>query len=152
MIDPATIALAASAFAAVKKGIALGKDVEGMYKDVSRWMGAVHEIETKHNKQKKRLLNKSIEEEALQSWTAMKQIKKQREELRLYMLSINPQAWNEFVSIEGQIRKDRLRAEQRRKARIKRNIEIAVISILIIFIGVGLWALVWFAMKARGLV
>ena len=151
MIDPATIALAASAFAAVKKGIALGKDVEGMYKDVSRWMGAVHEIESKHNKQKQSFFNKSVEEEALQSWTAMKQIKKQREELRLYMLSINPQAWNEFVGIEGQIRKDRLRAEQRRRARIKKNIEITVITILMILIGAGLWFLVWFAMKARGL-
>jgi hypothetical protein len=151
MIDPATIALAASAFAAVKKGIALGKDVEGMYKDVSRWMGAVHDIETKHNKQKQSLFNKSVEEEALQSWTAMKQIKKQREELRLYMLSVNPNAWNEFVRIEGQVRKDRLRAEHQRKARIKKNIEIAVITILMIFIGAGLWFLVWFAMKARGL-
>jgi len=152
MIDPATIALAASAFAAVKKGIALGKDVEGMYKDVSRWMSACHDIESKHNKQKQRFFNKSVEEEALQSWTAMKQIKKQREELRLYMLSINPQAWNEFVGIEGQIRKDRLRAEQQRKARIKKNIEITIITILMILIGAGLWFLVWFAMKARGLV
>ena len=151
MIDPATIALAASAFAAVKKGIALGKDVEGMYKDVSRWMGAVHEIETKHNKQKQKFFNKSVEEEALQSWTAMKQIKKQREELRLSMLSIKQQDWNEFVGIEGQIRKDRLRAEQRRRARIKKNIEILAITILLICIGVGLWILVWWALHLRGL-
>jgi hypothetical protein len=67
------------------------------------------------------------------------------------MLSINPQAWNEFVGIEGQIRKDRIRAEQRRKARIKKNIEITIITILMICIGAGLWFLVWFAMKARGL-
>ena len=151
MIDPATIALAASAFAAVKKGIALGKDVEGMYKDVSRWMGAVHEIETKHNKQKQGLFNKSVQEEALQTWSAMKQIKKQREELRLYMLSQNPQAWNEFVKIEGQIRKDRLRAGQRRKARIKKNIEVTIITIMLICIGVGLWLLVWWALHLRGL-
>ena len=122
-----------------------------MYKDVSRWMGAVHEIEKSHNKQKQGFFNKSVQEEALQSWAAMKKIKQQREELRLYMLSINPQAWNEFVGIEGQIRKDRLRAEQRRKARIKKNIEITVITILMILIGAGLWFLVWFAMKARGL-
>jgi superfamily II RNA helicase len=151
MIDPATLALAASAFAAVKKGFALGKDVEGMYQDISRWMGAVHEIETTHNKQKQGFFNKSVQEEALQTWAAMKKIKQQREELRLFMLSQNPQAWNEFVSIEGQIRKDRLRAEQRRKARIKKNIEITLITILMICIGVGLWFLVWFAMKARGL-
>ena len=122
-----------------------------MYKDVSRWMGAVHEIETKHNKQKQGLFNKSVQEEALQTWSAMKQIKKQREELRLYMLSQNPQYWNEFVRIEGQIRKDRIRAEKRRKARIKKNIEVTIITILLICIGVGLWLLVWWALLLKGL-
>ena len=77
MIDPATIALAASAFAAVKKGIALGKDVEGMYKDVSRWMSACHDIESKHNKVKRRK-GQSVAEEALETYHAIKQIKKQR--------------------------------------------------------------------------
>lgn len=122
-----------------------------MYKDVSRWMGAVHEIEKSHNKQKQGFFNKSVQEEALQTWAAMKKIKQQREELRLYMLSQNPQAWNEFVKIEGQIRKDRIRAEQRRKARIKKNIEITIITILLICIGVGLWLLVWWALILKGL-
>lgn len=122
-----------------------------MYKDVSRWMGAVHEIEKSHNKQKQGFFNKSVQEEALQTWAAMKKIKQQREELRLYMLSQNPQAWNEFVRIEGQIRKDRLRAEQRRKARIKKNIEVTIITILLICIGVGLWLLVWWALLLKGL-
>ena len=122
-----------------------------MYKDVSRWMGAVHEIEKSHNKQKQGFFNKSVQEEALQTWAAMKKIKQQREELRLYMLSQNPQAWNEFVIIEGQIRKDRIRAEQKRKARIKKNIEVTIITILLICIGVGLWLLVWWALHLRGL-
>ncbi len=122
-----------------------------MYKDVSRWMGAVHEIEKSHNKQKQGFFNKSVQEEALQTWAAMKKIKQQREELRLYMLSQNPQAWNEFVKIEGQIRKDRIRAEQRRKARIRKNIEVTIITILLICIGVGLWLLVWWVLHLRGL-
>lgn len=142
MIDPATLALAASAFAAVKKGIALGKDVEGMYKDVSRWMSACHEIERTHDKQKNSLFRKSVEEEALETYAAMKRIKKQREELRLYMLSQNPQAWNDFIRIEGQVRKRRLEEEARRKAKIKRNLEIAAVAIAIILFGVGVWMLV----------
>lgn len=151
MIDPATIALAASAFAAVKKGISIGKDIEGMYKDVSRWMGACHDIEKSHNKQKSKLFNKSVEEEALQTWAAMRQIKKQREELRLYMLSINPQAWNEFVRLEGQIRKQRLAEEAERKRRIKRNIELTAIAVLVICLGFGAWMLIAWALYLRGL-
>ena len=151
MIDPATIALASTAFAAVKKGIAFGKDVEGMYKDVARWMGACHEIEKSHSKQKAKLFNKSVEEEALQTWAAMRQIKKQREELRLYMLSINPQAWNDFVKIEGQVRKQRIAEEEERKRILRRNIEIVSIAVVCIILGLGVWWLVAWALYLRGL-
>lgn len=142
MIDPATIALAASAFAAVKKGIALGKDVEGMYKDVSRWMSACHDIESKHNKVKRRK-GQSVAEEALETYHAINQIKKQREELRLYMLSINPNAWNDFVRIEGQVRKRRIEEEQARRRRIKKNIEIALLVICMLLVGFAFAFLVW---------
>jgi hypothetical protein len=67
------------------------------------------------------------------------------------MLSIRPDAWSEFLRVEGQVRKSRLEAEARRKAKIKKNIEIILITILMILIGAGLWFMVWFAMKARGL-
>ena len=121
MIDPATIALATSAFGLIKKGFAAGRDIETMAKDVSRWMGACHDIEKAHGKAKGRRFGGSVEEEALETWAALKKIKQQREELRLYMLSINPQAWNELVRLEGQIRKQRI-AEER--ARRERNEEI----------------------------
>lgn len=148
MIDPATIALAASAFAAVKKGIALGKDVEGMYKDVSRWMSACHDIESKHNKVKRRK-GQSVAEEALETYNAINQIKKQREELRLYMLSINPNAWNDFVRIEGQVRKRRIEEEQARRRRIKKNIEIALLVICMVLVSFAFAFLVWWVLFLR---
>lgn len=115
MIDPATIALATSAFGLIKRGFAAGREIETMAKDVSRWMGACHDIEKAHSKAKSRRFNKSIEEEALETWAALKKIKQQREELRLYMLAINPQAWNELVRLEGQIRKQRIAEEAERR-------------------------------------
>lgn len=117
MIDPATIALATTAFGLIKRGFAAGRDIETMAQDVSRWMGACHDIEKAHGKAKSRRFNKSIEEEALETWAALKKIKQQREELRLYMLSINPQAWNELVRLEGQIRKQRIAEEAERRRR-----------------------------------
>jgi len=117
MIDPATIALATSAFGLIKKGFAAGRDIETMAKDVSRWMGACHDIEKAHGKAKSRRFGGSVEEEALETWAALKKIKQQREELRLYMLSINPQAWNELVRLEGQIRKQRIAEEAERRRR-----------------------------------
>lgn len=150
MIDPATIALAASAFAAVKKGIAFGKDIEGMYKDVSRWMSACHEIESKHNKVKRKK-GQSVAEEAMETWAAVRKIRQQREELRLYMLSINPNAWNDFVRIEGQIRKQRAEEAEARRRQIKKTVEIIMIVLLMVSIGLAFGALVWWALHLKEL-
>lgn len=150
MIDPGTIALAASAFAAVKKGIAFGKDIEGMYKDVSRWMSACHDIETKHNKVKRKK-GQSVAEEAMETWAAVRKIRQQREELRLYMLSINPNAWNDFVRLEGQIRKKRAEEAEARRRQIKKTFEIIMIVLLMVCIGLAFGALVWWALHLRDL-
>lgn len=115
MIDPATIALASTAFGLIKRGFAAGREIETMAKDVSRWMGACHDIEKAHGKAKSRRFGGSVEEEALETWAALKKVKQQREELRLYMLAINPQAWNELVRLEGQIRKQRIAEEAERR-------------------------------------
>ena len=150
MIDPATIALAASAFAAVKKGIAFAKDVESMHKDISRWMSACHEIETKHNKVKRKK-GQSVAEEAMETWAAVRKIRQQREELRLYMLSINPQAWNDFVRLEGQIRKQRADEAEAKRKQIKKMFEITMIVLLMVCIGLAFGALVWWALHLRDL-
>lgn len=116
MIDPVTgLAIATSAWKIIRQGFAAGREIESMAGDVSRWMSACHDIERAHSKAKSRRFNKSIEEEALETWAALKKIKQQREELRLHMLSINPQAWNELIRIEGQIRKQRLAEEAERR-------------------------------------
>jgi len=150
VIDPATIALAASAFAAVKKGISFGKDIESMYKDISRWMSACQDIESKHNKVKRKK-GQSVAEEAMETWVAVRKIRQQREELRLYMLSINPNAWNDFVRIEGQIRKQRQEEEAERRRVIKRNIEITAIVISIILVGIAFGLMVWWVLYLRNL-
>ena len=135
MIDPATIALATSAFGLIKRGFAAGREIETMAKDVSRWMGACHDIEKAHGKAKSRRFGGSVEEEALETWAALKKVKQQREELRLYMLAINPQAWNELIRLEGQIRKQRLAEEaERRRQREEIITWSAVVAGLTVFI------------------
>lgn len=121
-----------------------------MYKDVSRWMSACHEIESKHNKVKRRK-GQSVAEEALESWAAVRKIRQQREELRLYMLSINPTAWSEFVSLEGKIRTQRQKEEAERRRRIRRNIEVIAIIVSIILVGFAFGLMVWWVLYLRSL-
>mgnify|MGYP005665617513 CR=1 FL=1 len=40
----AAISIATGAFNAIKAGFAAGRDIEGMSKDLGRWMGAVSDI------------------------------------------------------------------------------------------------------------
>jgi DNA helicase IV len=148
MLDPAILV---ASFAAVKKAIAVAKDVEGAYKQIATWMDACHQVEKSHEKEKNKLFNKSVTEEALSTYVAAQNIKKQREELRLWFLSQNPQAWNDFLRIEANVRKVRQQAEIERKRRIQRNIEILSVATLLICLGVGLWLLVWWALHLRGL-
>jgi hypothetical protein len=45
MVDPVTaLATATAAFNVIKKGFEVGRDVESMYGDMGRWMGACSDI------------------------------------------------------------------------------------------------------------
>ena len=141
MIDPATIAIATSAFQLIKKGFSAGREIESMTKDLSRWVGACHDIERSHNKAKTRRWGRTVEEEALETWAAMRQVRKDRETLRLYMLSVDPNAWNQLVRLEGQIRKQRQLEEEARQKR-REEIMIYAVSIAAGAIALGLIVLV----------
>ena len=141
MIDPATIAIATSAFQLIKKGFSAGREIESMTKDLSRWLGACHDIERSHNKAKTRRFGRTVEEEALETWAAMRQVRKDRETLRLYMLSVDPNAWNQLVRLEGQIRKQRQLEEEARQKR-REEIMIYAVSIAAGAIALGLIVLV----------
>ena len=55
-MDPATIGLAltaaSKAFGAIKKGFAIGKDIESMGKDLGRWLSAVSDVDNTEKKAK----------------------------------------------------------------------------------------------------
>ena len=79
MIDPVSaMAVAGTAFSAIKKGIQLGKDVESMYGDIGRWMGAISDVNQAEKDAKnpplyKKVFNgSSIEEEAMNAFAAKK--------------------------------------------------------------------------------
>jgi len=140
-MDPATIALATSAFALVRKGFQAGREIESMTKDLSRWLGACHDIERSHNKAKTRRWGRTVEEEALETWSAMRQVRKDRETLRLYMLSVDPQAWSQLVRLEGQIRKQRQLEEEARQKR-REEITIWLVSCAVGLLVIGMIAFV----------
>ena len=117
-MDPVTISvavgIAGKAFDAIKKGFAVGRDIEQMSGDIGRWMGAVSDVDNAEKQAKnpplfgKLFKAGSIEEAALAAYAAKKKLEEQRYELKVFLnMTYGPQAYNDLLAMEGQIRKQR---------------------------------------------
>eukprot|EP00919_Chromeraceae_sp_WS-2016_P071287 GHVR01168788.1.p1 GENE.GHVR01168788.1~~GHVR01168788.1.p1 ORF type:complete len:157 (-),score=39.51 GHVR01168788.1:98-568(-) len=135
MIDPVTaLATATAAFNAVKKGVEMGQDIENMAGAIGKWMGAVSDINKSEEFAKKPPLFKklfaggSVEEEALAAFMAKKKAEDMREQLRQIISGTRgPQAWQELVKTEADIRKRRQETIYAQKERQKKFFEIVVL-------------------------
>ena len=117
-MDPVTIgaalSVAGSAFNALKAGFAVGRDIESMGKDLSRWMGAASDIDhaektAKNPSALQRLFKgNQLEASAIEAVVAKKKMEKQRYEMKTFLnMTYGPNAWNEVLKMEGDIRKRR---------------------------------------------
>ena len=117
-MDPLTItaamSVANSAFNAIKQGFSAARDIEQMSGDIGRWMGAVSDIDNAEKQAKnpplfgKLFKAGSIEEAALAAYAAKKKLEEQRYELKVFLnMTYGPQAYNDLLAMEGQIRKQR---------------------------------------------
>ena len=153
MIDPITLSAAVTgattAYNAIKKAITVGKEIEDMSSELGRWMSAVSDVD---NIQKNannpsaldKLFNGSVEQVALESFSAKKKLAKQREELRNFLIgNYGLQAWDDLIKEEGRIRRSRQEAiyAKEEHQRMVRDYTIIGITSLIGFSAVG-W-MVW---------
>ena len=117
-MDPITISVAvgvaSKAFSAIKQGFQVGRDIEQMSGDIGRWMGAVSDVDNAEKQAKnpplfgKLFKAGSIEEAAMAAYAAKKKLEEQRYELKMFLnLTHGPQAYDELLQMEGQIRKQR---------------------------------------------
>lgn len=151
-MDPVSaMATASAAFGVLKKGFAVGRDIESMVGDLSRWMGALSDLDQAEKEAKnppifkKMFAGKTVEQEALEIFAAKKKAQQQRDELKQWMqFTIGSRAWDELLAMEGQIRKQRQETLYRQRERRQKFIEWVVIIISVIT-GVAILAtLVWF--------
>ena len=106
--------MASKAFDAIKKGFAIGRDIEQMSGDIGRWMGAVSDVDNAEKQAKnpplfgKLFKAGSIEEAAMAAYAAKKKLEEQRYELKTFLnLTHGPGTYEELLAMEGQIRKER---------------------------------------------
>ncbi len=158
MFDPVTIsaavATASTAFNGIKRAFAAGKDLESMSQDLSRWMGAVSDVDAAHKSAKNPTMFRkvfsggTIEQEAIEAFTAKKKLEEQRYELKQFlMFTHGSKAWDELLAMEGQIRKRRQKEIYDRKIFREKVISWVVISIVV---SVGCAILVGFIYTLMG--
>jgi hypothetical protein len=91
-MDPVSaMATASAAFGALKKGFAIGRDIESMASDLSRWMGALSDLDQMEKEAKnppifKKLFGgQSVEQEAIMTFANKQKAQQQRYELQQWI-------------------------------------------------------------------
>ena len=132
-MDPVTaFGVATTAYKTIVAGFKVGKQVESMSKDLGRWMGAIQAVKEGHNKKKNRIFG-SVEEEALETFAMKKKAIAMENELRNFVnLNYGPNAWNEVIRIQAEIRKQKKEAELEAKRKQRQIIENTIIGGLVL--------------------
>ena len=159
-MDPITaVATATAAFNTIKKGFALGRDIEGMAGDLGRWMGAVSDIKKAEEYSKNPPLFKklfqagSVEEEAMQAFLAKKKAEDMRAELReIISFSRGPSAWQELLKTEADIRKKKQEAIYNQEERQKKFFEVIAIIFACLLCVAVVGGIIYLIMLDRGMV
>ena len=154
MIEIAAAAsIAAQSFKILKTGFSVGRDLESMAGDLSRWMGALSDLSQAEKEIQnpplfaKLFRGKSIEQEAIEVFAAKRQAESQRDELRQWVqLTLGQKAWSDLLATEASIRKQR--AETIYKQREKRRKFVEIVAWIVV-ISVGLSVLTTFVLLLK---
>jgi len=150
MIDPITlgtaVTVATQTYGQIKKLIQTGKDIEEMSDTLGKWMGAVSDIDNINKSSNNpstfdKLFNGSVEEVAMNSYSAKIKVQKQREELKNWLVGhYGLQAWDNLLKEEGRIRKARQEAIYAREEQKKMIRDYTIIGLALL---IGLGAVGW---------
>ena len=158
-MDPVTISLAlgvaSKAFDAIKQGFAVGRDLEQMSGDIGRWMGAASDVDNAEKQAKnpgvfgKVFGGGSIEAVALQAYAAKKKLEEQRYELKIFLNHTHgPQAYDELLQMEGQIRKQRQETIYKQQ-QLRKQIGEAIGWFVLFLVIIGFFTLMTFLWMKR---
>jgi len=148
MFDPITISaslsVASAAFSNVKRMFQAGRDLESMAGDLSRWMGAVSDIDNAHKSAKNPTMFRkvfgggTVEQEAIEAFAAKKKLQEQRDELKQFlMFTHGSKSWDELLQMEGQIRKRRQK-EVYDKQQFREKVIMYVVLTVVLVVGFGI--------------
>ena len=149
MIDPVSaLGMATAAYRGIKSAIDTGKELSDMAGTLNQWATSISDLDFAHRQAEnppmfKKLFGSSqIEQNALEVWGHKQKAKEMRDELKGYIsFFYGPSAWDEIVSIEAKMRKERkdaiYRAEERKQAILE-----WIVGLILVSIGTGILTLI----------
>ena len=153
MIDPVTaIAGATAAFNMLKKGIAVGKDLQDMGGQLSKWAGAIADLEFADKQNRKpawyKALGGGVQAQAMEIFAAKQKAANMRAELKDYIsVMYGPSKWQEILEIEADLRKQKREHEHRRMEIKQAIIEWSAGTALFVLCVGGLAFFTWIGTK-----
>ncbi len=141
-MDPVTIISGATvAFNALKKGFAIGKDLQDMSSQLTQWAGHMSDLGQAEKQVKNppwwKTLGGSVEAEAMEVFAAKRKAEQMRKELKDYIsFTMGPSAWDELVATEAKIRKQK-KEQEYRKAEMQEAIITWTVTSVLLALGFG---------------
>jgi len=139
-MDPLT------ALAAIKGGIAAGRQIHQMSKEIAGFFDASDNAKKAHAKKKNSVFSGSASEEALATWTAAQNAKTAEAELREFIVNTAGfTAYQELLKIRREVIQQRKEAERQaaKDAEERQELMLTVFIILMLVAmvcgGLGLW-------------
>jgi hypothetical protein len=117
MIDPVSaFAMASAAYNAVKKGIEMGQEIDGMASQLGQWFSACADVRQAEEEAKnpplfKKLISRgSVEAEALENTIRRKKIQEQEKELwQMIIYAYGMETYEEMIQERRKIAAERIR-------------------------------------------
>lgn len=139
-MDPLT------ALAAIKGGIAAGRQIHQMSKEIAGFFDASDNAKKAHAKKKNSVFSGSASEEALATWTAAQNAKTAEAELREFIVNTAGfSAYQELLKIRRDVIQQRKEAERQAAKEAEERQELMITVFLVLLIttlvvgGAGLW-------------
>ena len=145
MLDPVSaLAIATSAYNALKRGIELGRELSDMGNQLGAWAGAVADVKSAEEEAKdpplfKKLISSgSVEQEAMQALVARKKIEQQERELReLIVYKWGTDAYVEMMRDRAKIKDTRERAVLNQRRKMRKLIQnVLTVTVLLGLVGI----------------
>jgi len=147
-MDPISIFMAATAaFNTVKKLVEAGREVEDVLGQIGTWMGKASELAEIDNKKPglfQRIgSGKSVEQEAMEQLQRREAMRKQHlEMMSMVKLAYGPQAFDDLMHMQRQIKLKREREKIHQQQRRRDMMWYAIAAVAVVAAGWAMWGMI----------